>query len=239
MQICFLSLSLLIITANTYTTPGPGHVSLQHPTSVTSPINFSPSTFRPSPLWRNKHVQTIFGALYREERDFTGTIYRRQTIATPDGDFFDVDIRVRNPNPAATTTTPLKIVVQTHGLESTSTSPLCQSMADDFIRVGGVDEVHTICFRGCSGSPNKTPGAYHLGFTADLKHYLSLLSSSTPNARVFLSGFSLGANVVLKCLGELGDSASSLNIAGAAVTCVPYDCEVRTFERRVSIDNNV
>ena len=99
MQICFLSLSLLIITANTYTT-------------VTSPINFSPSTFRPSPLLRNKHVQTIFGALYREERDFTGTIYRRQTIATPDGDFFDVDIRVRNPNPAATTTTPLKIVVQ-------------------------------------------------------------------------------------------------------------------------------
>ncbi|GMH77527.1 hypothetical protein TrRE_jg3171 [Triparma retinervis] len=99
-------------------------------------------------------------------------------------------------------------------------------MADDFMRVGGVDEVHTLCFRGCSGSPNRTPGAYHLGFTDDLKHYLRLLSSSSPDSQVYLSGFSLGANVVLKALGELGGSAPSLNIAGAAVTCVPYDCEV-------------
>ena len=94
------------------------------------------------------------------------------------------------------------------------------------MRVGGVDEVHTLCFRGCSGSPNRTPGAYHLGFTDDLKHYLRLLSSSSPDSQVYLSGFSLGANVVLKALGELGGSAPSLNIAGAAVTCVPYDCEV-------------
>jgi predicted alpha/beta-fold hydrolase len=40
---------------------------------------------------------------------------------------------------------------------------------------------------------------------------------------MYLSGFSLGANVCLKYLGELGEEAEKLNIMGGAVTCVPFD----------------
>jgi len=80
-------------------------------------------------------------------------------------------------------------------------------------------------FRGCDGLPNKTPGAYHLGFFKDLELYLSIINDEHPNSKIFLSGFSLGANAVLKFLGQNNNdvSGSIKNIIGAAVTCVPFD----------------
>jgi len=86
-------------------------------------------------------------------------------------------------------------------------------------------------FRGCSGEPNLTYGAYHLGFTDDLKLVISKLAarefSFMPmTAPIYLSGFSLGANVVLKLLGELGVAAKEMyNVEGAAVTGAPFDVE--------------
>jgi uncharacterized protein len=49
------------------------------------------------------------------------------------------------------------------------------------------------------------------------------LSEQRPGRRLYLSGFSLGGNVILKCLGELGPEASQLGVVGAAVACVPFD----------------
>lgn len=88
--------------------------------------------------------------------------------------------------------------------------------------------MHCLSFRGCSGIPNDTLGGYHVGFTDDLRHYLNLwkernVESPSP---LFLSGFSLGGNVVLKALGELGAMArDEFHIEGAAVLCVPLDVE--------------
>ena len=66
--------------------------------------------------------------------------------------------------------------------------------------------------RGCSGEENKQPGAYHLGFTDDLKYLLDLhlkkkSTNNKPSKPVYLSAFSLGANIVMKLLGELGTEA--------------------------------
>lgn len=67
-------------------------------------------------------------------------------------------------------------------------------------------------------------GAYHLGFTTDLKQLVSELNKRHPNLKLFLSGFSLGGNVSLKLLGELGMVAGAeMNLLGAAVACVPFD----------------
>lgn len=71
--------------------------------------------------------------------------------------------------------------------------------------------------------PNRKAGAYHLGFTTDINQLTDILQKRYPNKAKYLAGFSLGANVALKFLGELGDQAPERNIFGAAVACCPFD----------------
>jgi len=150
---------------------------------------------------------------------------QRERIETPDGDWFHADTKFVKDNKNAPT------VILLHGLESNSDSPAVKDMARAFHN----NNMHCTClnFRGCSGTPNDTIGGYHLGFTDDLKFYLDLIRqrNSSINAGgnqvsqpIYLSGFSLGANAVLKCLGELGqDAVEQYDIAGAAVLCAPLD----------------
>jgi len=95
-------------------------------------------------------------------------------------------------------------------------------------------KVTCLNFRGCSGEPNDTLGGYHLGFTDDLRQYLELQvlqqqreEQEPPTTKLYLAGFSLGANAVLKCLGELGtDAIHRYNIRGGMALCVPLDATV-------------
>jgi uncharacterized protein len=61
-----------------------------------------------------------------------------------------------------------------------------------------------------------------MGFTDDVNHLVDILNERY-NKPIYLCGFSLGGNVLLKFLGEQGDNALRRNIRGAAVTCVPFD----------------
>ncbi|KAL9186166.1 hypothetical protein ACHAXT_005404 [Thalassiosira profunda] len=155
----------------------------------------------------------------------------RQRITTNCGqDFYTVDIKYAGKRKTQYQSTDSKgTVVLIHGLESNSNSSLSTDMSQAYVKDGF--DVVCINFRGCCGSPNDTLGGYHLGFTDDLRHFLKLMSElwgkdGFEKRPIYLSGFSLGANVVVKCLGELGDAALNLyNIHGAAVTGAPFDAE--------------
>lgn len=141
--------------------------------------------YRPPFLHSNGHLATI---LPNKLRPTKRQNFKRRTIITPDGDFFDVDILSNKSSTA---------VVLLHGLEGNSTSKYIQGMAQA-IQVNGFD---TLCmnFRGCSGRPNSTFQSYHSGKTDDL----ALLMSEFQNYEsIHLIGFSLGGNVVLKYMGE-------------------------------------
>ena len=64
---------------------------------------------------------------------------------------------------------------------------------------------------------------YHVGFTEDVNLLVSILHDRYPRKRMYLSGFSLGGNVSLKFLGELGESAPSRGVYGAVAICIPFD----------------
>lgn len=57
-------------------------------------------------------------------------------------------------------------VVILHGLESNTKGPLVTKMANGFLSKGF--SCCLVSFRGCSEEDNRTPGAYHLGFTKDV-----------------------------------------------------------------------
>lgn len=62
-------------------------------------------------------------------------------------------------------------------------------------------------FRGCSGKANLLPRSYHSGDTADALEFLAKLKKDCPNAKLFGVGYSLGANMLLKLLGEMAEDS--------------------------------
>jgi len=150
----------------------------------------------------------------------------RQRVTTScEKDFFTVDIKYAGERQTQYQSVDAKgLVVLIHGLESNSNSSLSTDMAQAYIEDGF--DVVCMNFRGCCGEPNDI---YHRRIppwvTDDLKYFLKLISKKVDQDQnnsfvqrpVYLSGFSLGANVVIKTLGELGDAAMTLyNVQGAA-----------------------
>lgn len=133
-------------------------------------------------------------------------------IATPDGDFLDLD------HPPWSGDGPVVIVL--HGLEGCSRSgyvlEACRQMLVRGLRPLALN------FRGRSGVPNRRRRLYHSGETGDLAHVVRTvrqrLDGDTPVAAL---GFSLGGNVLLKYLGER--DAAETGLSAAAAVSVPFD----------------
>jgi len=164
----------------------------------------------------NCHYQTIIGSEALRVK-LIGNIPRNfktfsQRFETKDEDFFDVEF---SDNVEAS----LGVVVVLHGLESSTKGPLVTKMASSFINAGFA--VCLMSFRGCNGEDNLTQGAYHLGFTTDVHQLIEYINNKYPKLNIYLSGFSLGGNVCLKYLSEIGENCK--NCKGAVVTSVPFD----------------
>ena len=71
-------------------------------------------------------------------------------------------------------------------------------------------------FRGCSTEPNRQAYAYHSGHTEDIDYLAKTVRARFPNSRIHALGYSLGANALLKYMGETGgDSLFSSAVAVA------------------------
>ncbi len=143
--------------------------------------------YRPSWPFRSGHVNTIWPSATRRIAGFDWTV--RERLETPDGDFVDLDGRPTGRSAA---------IVICHGLEGHSRRAYVLGLARAFEQAG--IDAWALNFRGCSGEPNRTRGAYHSGLSDDLQ--LAVASLAGRYQAVVVAGFSLGANVVLKYLGE-------------------------------------
>ncbi len=173
-----------------------------------------PTSFRP-PIWlRNAHLQLAAGALLRPRRRLR---YRRETLATPDGDELVLD-HAGTGEPGR----PRLLVL--HGLEGSSYSSYAQGLAGGAAQRGWNATV--LNFRSCARDPgrlarriaNRTARLYHSGETGDLDLVARVLSRRDPAAPLLAAGASIGGNVLLKWLGE-----GNAGVRAAAVISVPYD----------------
>lgn len=168
-----------------------------------------------APAWaRGAHGQTLAGHLLRRIGGVRG---RRERRVTPDGDFIDLDWFDAA---SAADGGPRAVALLLHGLEGSGRSGYVHSVARELAAVG-IDAV-ALNFRGCSGEPNRLPRAYHAGETGDLAFVVAELRRAAPARPLLAIGFSLGGNVLLRWLGELGAAASTQLVAAAAVS-VPFD----------------
>jgi predicted alpha/beta-fold hydrolase len=155
-------------------------------------------------------VQTVWGPLFRLDR----LALRRERLATPDGDFVDLDWLDAAAGPEA----PRLLVL--HGLEGSSRSHYVSGLLRAAERAGwrGI----ALNFRSCSGELNRLPRFYHSGDTGDLDWVVRTLAGRAPGVPIGAVGVSLGGNVLLKWLGEQGDAAPA-EVCGAVGISVPFD----------------
>ena len=163
------------------------------------------------PYFRNPHLLTIAGNYWNRVLDEQRFPVQAKLYSTEPG----VQVLVHSQRPAGD---PAADLVLVHGLEGSSAAGYARSLAQAALESGCA--VHRFNMRSCGGTEHLSGNTlYHSGQTADL---LSVIREIRANRPLFLIGFSLGGNVVLKLGGELGESAQDL-IAGVCAVSTPID----------------
>lgn len=168
------------------------------------------SSFRPAWWLPGPHLPTIFGKLVRQ---IPPAEDRVEQWTTPDGDEVSV-ARVDSPSATA------PILVIFHGLEGTVRSNYAQGLMQH-ARARGWGAAMLI-WRTCDGRVPRAPRMYHSGETSDADFFVRRLAAQHPSAPLLATGISLGANVLLKWLGEQGAQHPPTLRAAAAVS-TPFD----------------
>ncbi|MEL6272132.1 MAG: alpha/beta fold hydrolase [Chloroflexota bacterium] len=173
--------------------------------------------FKPHPLLRNPHSQTVAGS---QVRKLSGITFRRERIDLPDGDFVDIDFADVENATWEQLGAHKPIVMMIHGLEGNARSGPAQEIYRTLSRQGvrcvGMN------LRSCSGELNRTGTLYHAGATADIAYVHELLLERYPDVPIGLVGISLGANMLLKYIGENGATMREKAVAAVAIS-PPFD----------------
>jgi uncharacterized protein len=171
------------------------------------------------PLFRNPHLQTIL-AHYWKRPEAAAPIERRLVETEP-----GVRVLVESQRPAGDVA---GHIVMVHGLEGSGAAGYIRSLSAAALDAGFA--AHRFHMRTCGGTEHLCDTLYHAGLTSDLLAVVRQLG-----APVFLVGFSLGGNVVLKLAGELGVGAAGL-VDGICTVSTPLD--LAACARRIAEPDN-
>lgn len=158
--------------------------------------NLDNSEFRPAWWLPNGHSQT----LWRKVAGTRPVGHRRQRVELSDGDFIDLDwcdqVDVADSE---------NIVLVVHGLCGCSESSYVLAL-QSLLATRAVASV-AMNLRGCSGEVNRKARTYHSGVSDDLGEIIVALHEQYKNKKLIVVAYSLGANVLLKWLGEAGNQS--------------------------------
>lgn len=107
-------------------------------------------------------------------------------------------------------------VVLIHGLEGSSSS---QYVLGNSTRawLAGFNVVR-MNMRSCGGTDKLSPAIYHSGCSGDVAHVVDKIVAKENLQAIALIGYSMGGNLVLKYVGELGGNAPSVLKAAVGIS---------------------
>ncbi|WP_298533614.1 alpha/beta fold hydrolase [uncultured Algibacter sp.] len=158
------------------------------------------SAYKPPFYFKNGFISTVYAGLVRRVH----LNQERERITLPDGDFMDLDWSYSEKKTN-------KLIVLLHGLEGNGQRPYMTGPAKLFNK-NGVDAV-CVNFRGCSGEDNLKFKSYHSGATEDLEAVIEYAITVKGYSEIYLKGISLGANMILKYLGEKRKVPNEIKVA--------------------------
>ena len=152
------------------------------------------SSYRPSRIWQNPHVSTIYPSAFRK---VNGVNYTRERLELSDGDFLDLDWSF------ATVEAPItnnRLAIFTHGFLGNSTRPYL---------LGGVKAFNLANYdalawnhRGLGGENNRFEKITTHGSSGDLEEIINYVLSKKQYTEIILVGYSKGGNISMKYAGE-------------------------------------
>lgn len=177
-------------------------------------------SFHPAWWLPGAHLPTIWGKMARR---IDAAYERVECWPTPDGDTISV-ARVDAREAGAPT------LAVFHGLEGSIRSTYAQGLIQQATQLGWGAAL--LIFRSCDGRVPAVPRMYHSGETSDADLLIRRLIAERPGAPLVCAGVSLGANVLLKWLGEQGASVPA-EVKAAAAVSTPFDLTAgaRNLER--------
>jgi predicted alpha/beta-fold hydrolase len=114
------------------------------------------------------------------------------------------------------------VIVIVHGLEGSSASRNVLGTAEKAWVAG----FHVVRMnqRNCGGTEALSPTLYNSGLSGDYRAIVRELADRDGLREIFLAGFSMGGNLVLKAAGEFGrDPAAPAAFVGVAAVCPALD----------------
>jgi hypothetical protein len=174
--------------------------------------------FVPHPFLKNPHLMTLFPRFWSRPglpRDIpiTARLFR----VAPESQL--LGYCHWQPDPKRR---PTLIVV--HGLEGDSDSHYMLGIAQKAWRQGF--NVVRLNQRNCGGTEHLTPTLYNNGMSGDIRAVLGELAANDGLDSIWLGGYSMGGNLVLRAAGELGGSNRALK--GVVAVCPNIDPAVCT-----------
>ena len=160
------------------------------------------------------HSQTLWRKLSPAKK----VAHTRQRIELDDSDYIDLDWTTLDPKQSKDNT----IVFLLHGLCGCSRSSYILAM-QSLLNDQGISSV-AMNFRGCSGEMNRLARAYHSGVSEDVNEVFSKLVAEYPAHNFVFIGYSLGANVLLKWLGEIESHPRIRKAVGVSTPFVLESC---------------
>lgn len=171
--------------------------------------SISTPAYRPAWWIPGAHLRTLWGRFARRSPH---VVTQRERWTTRDDDLLDIE---RLDGPAGG---PRLLIL--HGLEGSHRSHYARGLLDQARRRGWAADV--LLFRTCGGALNRTLRSYHAGETGDLDFVARRLASAEPDRPLFITGVSLGGNVLLKWLGQCAGALPPQLRAAVAIS-TPYD----------------
>lgn len=169
--------------------------------------------FEPARFLRNSHLMTVIPGYWFRVNLLAGVPVEPRLFATaPDTQLLGYCHWQPDRRSAQT-------LVLVHGLEGCSESHYMLGIASKAYRAGL--NVVRMNQRTCGGTEHLTPTLYNSGLSEDYRVVVQELTRVDRAERIWLVGYSMGGNLILKAAGELGRTESAL--AGAVAVCPNID----------------
>ncbi|GLT85787.1 hypothetical protein SLE2022_039640 [Rubroshorea leprosula] len=177
----------------------------------------------PTPWISSPHLQTAFLSFFGRAPQVT---YRRHLFCTPDGGTIALDWLLHSDvvdgasqmTDAALKDDRIPVLIVIPGLTSDSASSYVKHLVFRMARRGW--NVVVSNHRGLGGVSITSGCFYNGGWTEDIRKVVEHIHCQHPEAPIFAVGTSLGANILVKYLGEDG---ANVPLVGAAAVCSPWD----------------